>query len=53
MIGKKNTYYLSIELVVQTVALAIGAPSSGSSDPTYSGWGPELWELGPRGCFSL
>ena len=53
MIEKKKPTTYKSELVVGTLALAIGAPSCGSSDPSCSSWGPELWELEPRGCFCL
>ena len=47
MIEKKIPTIYKSELVVGTLALAVGAPSYGSLDPSCSSWGPELWELGP------
>ena len=47
MIEKKIPTTYKSELVVGTLALALGAPSCGSSDSSYNSWGPELWELGP------
>ena len=53
MIEKKKPTTYKSELVVGTLALAVEVPSCGSLDPSYSTWGPELLELGPRGCFCL
>ena len=53
MIEKKIPTTYKSELVVGTLALAVGAPSCSSLDPSCSGWGPELWKLGPCGCFCL